>query len=44
VASRESRQLPQDEKADRADFPVRNDGTVEELEEVLIGILERIGR
>jgi dephospho-CoA kinase len=44
VASRESRQLPQDEKAERADFAVRNDGTVRELEEVLIGILERIGR
>ena len=44
VASRESRQLPQDEKAERADFRVRNDGTVQELEEVLAGILERIER
>jgi dephospho-CoA kinase len=44
VASRESRQMPQDEKAERADFAVRNDGTVQELEEVLVGILERIGR
>lgn len=43
VASRESRQLPQDEKAERADFAVRNDGTVEELEEALTGILETIG-
>ena len=43
VASREKRQMPQDEKAERADFAVRNDGTVKELEEVLIGILERIG-
>ena len=43
VASREKRQMPQDEKADRADFAVRNDGTVKELEEVLTGILERIG-
>ena len=42
VASRESRQLPQEEKAERADFPVRNDGTVQELEEVLAGILERV--
>ena len=44
VASREERQLPQDEKAERADFPVRNDGTVKELEEVLAGILETIER
>jgi small subunit ribosomal protein S1 len=42
VASREKRQMPQDEKARRADFAVRNDGTVEELEEVLTEILERI--
>jgi len=44
VASRESRQLPQEEKAQRADFPVRNDGTVRELEEVLARILDRIER
>jgi dephospho-CoA kinase len=43
VASRESRQLPQDEKAGRADFAVRNDGTVEELERALTEILETIG-
>ena len=42
VAAREARQLPQDEKAERADFRVRNDGTVEELEEALTGILETI--
>jgi dephospho-CoA kinase len=42
VASRESRQLSQQEKAERADFAVRNDGTVEQLEEVLGGILETI--
>ena len=42
VASRESRQLPQEKKAERADFTVRNDGTVQELEEVLAGILETI--
>ena len=42
VASRESRQLSQDEKSERADFTVRNDGTVGELEEVLTGILETI--
>ena len=44
VASREKRQMPQDEKAGRADFAVRNDGTVQELEEVLAGILETIER
>ena len=42
VASREERQLPQHEKAERADFTVRNDGTVAELEEVLSSILETI--
>jgi dephospho-CoA kinase len=42
VASRESRQLAQEEKAERADFSVRNDGTVEELEEALAAILETI--
>lgn len=43
VASRESRQLSQDEKAQRADFAVRNDGSVDELEEALTGILDTIG-
>jgi dephospho-CoA kinase len=42
VASRESRQLDQLEKAQRADFAVRNDGTVEELERALAGVLARI--
>ena len=42
VASREQRQLTQTEKAERADFVVRNDGTLEELEDALSGILERI--
>ena len=42
VASRESRQLAQDQKAERADFSVRNDGTVEELEEALAAILDTI--
>ncbi|HEX8645528.1 MAG TPA: dephospho-CoA kinase [Thermoleophilaceae bacterium] len=42
VASRESRQLSQDEKADRADFAVTNDGTVEELEGALAAILDTI--
>jgi len=43
VASRESRQLPQDEKAGRAGFAVRNDGTVEELEQELSRVLGRMG-
>jgi dephospho-CoA kinase len=39
---RTSRQLPQEEKAQRADFAVRNDGSVEELERKLSDVLERI--
>lgn len=42
VASREARQLGQEEKAQRADFAVRNDGTVEELERKLSSVLARI--
>src|SRR3954453_10950250 len=43
VASRTSRQLPQEEKAQRADFAVRNDGTVDELGERLSDVLARMG-
>jgi dephospho-CoA kinase len=43
VASRESRQLPQEEKAQRADFALRNDGTLEELEREVSTILDQIG-
>ena len=43
VASRESRQLDQSEKAERADFQVRNDGTLEELERELADVLARMG-
>jgi dephospho-CoA kinase len=39
---RAARQLSQAEKAARATFAVRNDGTVGELEEVLSGILEKL--
>ena len=39
VADRERRQLPQEEKAQRADYTVRNDGTLQELKEVLSHIL-----
>jgi dephospho-CoA kinase len=42
LASRESRQLTQDEKAARADFTVRNDGTLEQLEQELSEVLRRI--
>jgi dephospho-CoA kinase len=39
VESRTSRQLGQDEKARRADVVVRNDGTLEELEQGLSSAL-----
>ena len=43
VESRTSRQLTQEEKADRADVVVRNDGTLEELEQELSDVLARMG-
>ena len=43
AASRESRQLTQDEKAERADYAVRNDASIEELEHELSRVLERMG-
>ena len=42
VESRSSRQLSQEEKADRADIVVRNDGTLEDLERELSTALETI--
>jgi dephospho-CoA kinase len=42
VESRNARQLPQDEKAQRADFVVRNDGTLEELKSELSLLLAKI--
>jgi dephospho-CoA kinase len=42
VAGREARQLSQHEKADRADFVVRNDGTLEELEAAMGRLLQRL--
>lgn len=39
---RDARQLTQDEKAARASFAVRNEGTIEELEEQLRLVLDRI--
>jgi dephospho-CoA kinase len=42
VAERTGRQLSQDEKAQRADFVVRNDGSLEELKETLSRVLARL--
>jgi dephospho-CoA kinase len=42
VEERAGRQLTQDEKSQRADFTVRNDGTVEELKAELAEVLESI--
>ena len=42
LEARTGRQLTQDEKAQRADFPVRNDGTPEELKAELSRILATI--
>src|SRR3954449_2557321 len=42
VEARTARQLTQDEKAQRADFVVRNDGTVEELKTKLSDVLEKL--
>ena len=42
VDARAARQLTQDEKAQRADFVVRNDGTVHELESKLSEVLAKL--
>ena len=42
VEERAGRQLSQDEKAQRADYTVRNDGTLEELRENLSRVLARL--
>jgi len=44
VAERAARQLSQQEKADRADFVVRNDGSLEELKERLSRVLAKLER
>jgi dephospho-CoA kinase len=44
VAERTGRQLSQEEKADRADFEVRNDGSLGELRESLSRVLARLER
>ena len=43
LESRTGRQLRQEEKADRADFVVRNDGTLDELRDDLSRLLATIG-
>jgi len=42
VEARAARQLTQDEKAQRADFVVRNDGTVDELQTKLSAVLANL--
>jgi dephospho-CoA kinase len=42
VASRTARQLPQEEKAQRADFTVRNEGTLQELKASLSRVLAKL--
>jgi dephospho-CoA kinase len=42
VAERTGRQLTQEEKAERADYEVRNDGTLDELREKLSRVLARL--
>jgi dephospho-CoA kinase len=43
VASRTGRQLPQKEKAERAEFVVRNNGSLDELKQALSRVLATIG-
>ena len=44
TAERAARQLSQEEKAARATYVVRNDGSLEELEVELSAVLEKLGR
>ena len=44
LAGREDRQLDQAEKSNRADYVLRNDGTLEELERAAATVLEELGR
>jgi dephospho-CoA kinase len=44
VDEREARQLAQDEKADRAEHAVANDGSVEDLERALSALIVRLRR
>jgi dephospho-CoA kinase len=42
VDERAARQLPQQEKADRASFAIRNDGSIRDLERALSAVLEKL--
>jgi dephospho-CoA kinase len=42
VGERDARQLPQDEKAGRADHVIENDGSVEELERSLSALVDKL--
>jgi dephospho-CoA kinase len=42
VGERDARQLPQDEKAGRATYVVRNDGSIEQLEAQLSAVLAKL--
>lgn len=44
VDEREARQLTQLEKAERAEHVIANDGSVEDLEQALSALLEKLGR
>jgi dephospho-CoA kinase len=44
VGEREARQLPQAEKAERAEHVIENDGTIEDLEGALSALIERLRR
>jgi dephospho-CoA kinase len=44
VGEREARQLSQEEKAARAEHTIRNDGTVEDLEAALSGLVAKLRR
>jgi dephospho-CoA kinase len=44
VDEREARQLAQEEKAERAEHAVTNDGSVEDLEQALSALIERLRR
>lgn len=44
VGEREARQLGQEEKADRAEHHVANEGSLEDLERELSALLEKLGR
>jgi dephospho-CoA kinase len=44
TAERAARQLSQEEKARRATYAIENDGSVDELEQKLSGVLDKLGR